>query len=343
MHHLYVRGDLKLRGMVNTFEGKFIAHAGPKLIGWGHEGHDKDLPPGVVPKRNPEFIIWDDGIAGNPAPNTWEFLIVRNDTNYEWANIAANNITAHDTINASHFKSRTSQPITVYSSVEPNSNGALDLGSNTKAFHEIFTQYLYSGYITTPMGLYTDAIGSTSNTDLIIRSYTNRKIVLDGNIQIKNTLLPNTADVLNLGSSTLYFNSTYTRYAYGKSGHTFGCERSKSGQVWQQDIQSEVSALEALTHEVTKTLYHVTYSDDVGDGIVCVCGKSVKQPCLEHVDEWNAKYCKNETLRSEASSFLLLEHATTIARLQTTIEEMAEKIRLLEEKISPTTKGEHVT
>ena len=54
---------------------------------------------------------------------------------------------------------------------------------------------------------------------------------------------------------------------------------------------------------------------------------------------YNIIITSNEPLLSEVSSFLLLEHASTITRLQPTIEEMTEKMHLLDEKIAQLTKG----
>jgi hypothetical protein len=158
------------------------------------------------------------------------------------------------------------------------------------------------------------------------------------NIAIYDTMIP--ARVSNgnhynpsLGTQANYWENTYANHVYGKDPQTFGCERGKSGQEWIQDIQDETTALDVLTHEVTKTLLHVEYSKTNEDEIICVCGKSVKHPCPEHVEAWNEKYCKSERKRADASSFLLIEHAADLGELRLALEQANERIAKLEKKL----------
>ncbi|MDR2203646.1 MAG: hypothetical protein LBE76_05045 [Nitrososphaerota archaeon] len=71
-HHLFVRGDFQVRGMIDSKEGVFVAHGGPKLIGWGPEGYG-NLPNA---KRNPMLLIKNDDRPDNTAPDTWETRIM---------------------------------------------------------------------------------------------------------------------------------------------------------------------------------------------------------------------------------------------------------------------------
>ncbi|MDR2203647.1 MAG: hypothetical protein LBE76_05050 [Nitrososphaerota archaeon] len=157
-------------------------------------------------------------------------------------------------------------------------------------------------------------------------------------IEFYNSLMPHpNASTKNLGSVAQYWNNTYGGYIYGKNMMSPGCARSLSGQEWVQKIQCRDVAEEVLTHEITKTLRHITYSDEADDEIICVCGKSVKEPCPEHLDEWNDQYCKNESKRIEAASFLVLEHAVDLVKLSNALAEANEKIRMLEQKIEKIT------
>ncbi|MDR0797589.1 MAG: hypothetical protein LBE70_02560, partial [Nitrososphaerota archaeon] len=113
----------------------------------------------------------------------------------------------------------------------------------------------------------------------------------------------------------------------------FSGELGLSGKEWVQPIQNEAEALEALTDDVTKTVYHVTYSEEKEDEIICTCGKSVKQACPEHVEEWNYKYTRGSKKAGDAVPFLILEYATKFARLETALLEANERIVVLEKKL----------
>jgi len=138
----------------------------------------------------------------------------------------------------------------------------------------------------------------------------------------------------DLGSQNNYFQSIWTAMACYKDKHQFNCERNLSGQECKREIQNEQDALEILTHEVTKPLYHTTYNLEAGkeDEMICTCGKSVKTPCPEHKKEWLDKYTRNTGKQEEAVAFLTLEHAAKIARLETALSEANEKIAHLEQQ-----------
>jgi uncharacterized repeat protein (TIGR02543 family) len=147
--HLFVRGDFKVRGMVNTYEGKFVAHAGPKLIGWGREGHVSEHPQGTVFIRNPEFIIWDDEIEGNTVPTTWDFLIARPigdfKYRYDWAHIAANSVICHGIVHTNAIGIYDNVgAIESYNTLMPHTNAVTkDLGQSNREWENLYVKNLH--------------------------------------------------------------------------------------------------------------------------------------------------------------------------------------------------------
>ena len=109
----------------------------------------------------------------------------------------------------------------------------------------------------------------------------------------------------------------------------FGCERSKSGQEWSHEYTTEFDALEYLTHELTKTKFHITYDQKDDKKIICTCGKSVENPCPEHIDEWNDKYTVNTGKITQATGLVVLEQSAKIAKLEMEIVSLKEQIKNL--------------
>ena len=176
---------------------------------------------------------------------------------------------------------------------------------------------------------------------LTIATYNNQDIILAagglkvptgaGNVRIwgGKHLQPQEANTCMIGDSTLYFYAMYSNWYYGKNNSLFGCERSKSGEEWAHEFSMREQAEEYLTHEITKTKYHVEYDVETKDKIVCTCGKSVSAPCPEHVEEWNDKYTVNTGKMVQASSFLTLELDAEVTRLHVEVEDLRSQIESL--------------
>jgi hypothetical protein len=266
-HHLIVRGDYQVRGMIDSKEGVFVAHGGPKLIGWGPEGYG-NLPNA---KRNPMLLIKDDGWPDNVAPNTWETRIMSPTGVYSWASFETNHLTTKGKVMCDDI-------------------------------------------------VHTNAIG--------VRTAGATKI------EFYNSIMPHpNAQTNNSGSISQYWLNTYGGNVYGKQAFTFNCAREDSGKEVLPNFNTEEQALKFLMHETKKTVLHTTYSSTAEDEIICTCGKSVKQPCPEHLDEWNDRYARNETKRLDAASLLVLEHSNNLTKLSNALEEANKKIRLLEQKL----------
>ncbi|MCL1977597.1 MAG: hypothetical protein FWG55_05820 [Candidatus Bathyarchaeota archaeon] len=387
--HFVCAKDIVCRGMLSSYEG-VVALQGNKNAGW-------------APTINPLIWLSKGGIYGNC--NTLEIRKVDGTTGsgfvWGWGNIESNSVTSHGSVNTSHLRSMNGTDfIALYSNIEPYTNGLIDLGSFGRAFHEIFVQYAEAGYVTA-QSVYTDSIGSASNTDLIIHPYAGRTLIIDGNVKVTGTFTGPAAnpfnqnlntfnavtfnDITNTGSETVWgdiichgwlavthiaadnhpFNSIaiydhmiparmnngnslnpglglasnpwewcYANIFMHKLDDQSFCERSQSGTVVNHQIQTEDDALEALTHEITKTVRHITYSTENPDEIICTCGKSTLHPCPEHRDTWRDKYTKNITRQNEASGFLLIEHAVSIDRLKMALLEETEKNAALEQRLS---------
>jgi len=292
--------------------------------------------------------------------------------------------------------------IALYNNLEPYGNHIVDLGSLYRAYRALYVRDVQAGYVTA-QAVFTDSIGSASNTNFYITPWPGRSINLvanttvDGDLTVNGRItgsganpfnqdlntynavrfndITNTgsltvsgnitchgaldvthlradgpysivlySDMLpygtrNLGSENNYFTSMWVAMACYKGSYQFNCERSTSGQEVVRQIQNQQDALKVLTHEVTKTVYHTTYNFEKGheDEIICVCGKSVKQPCPEHQKEWLDKYATNTGKTQEATAFLTLEHHAVLTRQQVVIETLQEKIAMLEEKLAKQT------
>jgi hypothetical protein len=145
-------------------------------------------------------------------------------------------------------------------------------------------------------------------------------------------LLPQTVNTGQVGNSGLYFYAMYSNWFYGKNNGLFGCERSKSGEEWAHEFSTREQAEEYLTHEITKTKYHVEYDLKTEDKIVCTCGKSVFTPCPEHMDEWADKYTVNTGKLVQASSFLVLELDEEVARLRVEVDDLRSQLNEIKSK-----------
>jgi len=140
-------------------------------------------------------------------------------------------------------------------------------------------------------------------------------------------ICPNSGGTGQIGNSTEYYYASYVDYVYGKHNGLFGCERSKSGQEWSHEYTTEFDALEYLTHELTKTKFHITYDQKDDKKIICTCGKSVENPCPEHIDEWNDKYTVNTGKITQATGLVVLEQSAKIAKLEMEIVSLKEQIK----------------
>jgi hypothetical protein len=204
------------------------------------------------------------------------------------------------------------------------------VGTASRMWQYSNIENMYGSYLTLTTQLYTDTIGNASNTPMTIRTYNSGSQPLA--LQAYE-IIPWSHNSQRLGSSARVFSETWTTTAYAKQpGLIPGCERSLSGQEWQQQIQSEETALETLTYEVTKTLQHITYSDTDEHEIICTCGKSVVVPCFEHKEEWNEKYCKNLARIYETTAYLSLEHAAHLVELHTKLEQTIEELDALKKQ-----------
>ena len=95
--HLWVRKDMCVRGMIDSTEGIFVAHSGPRNIGWGPYGkYDSVNNPN--PKRTPMLLIADDEMPGNPSPDTWEVRKMKLDGTWPWVNFEANDLISNNDV-----------------------------------------------------------------------------------------------------------------------------------------------------------------------------------------------------------------------------------------------------
>jgi hypothetical protein len=146
-------------------------------------------------------------------------------------------------------------------------------------------------------------------------------LVMSGNIT------PITANTYDCGNSSYYWYHVYSNWFVGKNNDVFGCERSKSGQEWMHPFSDKLSAEEFITHQVTKTKYHVEYDLANEANIICTCGKSVVHPCPEHFDAWREKYTVNIDKLVQATGYLALE-------LDVELEQLKQKMESLESEIA---------
>ncbi|MCL2360082.1 hypothetical protein, partial [Candidatus Bathycorpusculum sp.] len=133
-----------------------------------------------------------------------------------------------------------------------------------------------------------------------------------------------------LGETGLRWGYLYTNLLDYKSLSNTGCERQKSGQIWPHSFSDYDSAAEKLTHETTKTKYHITYAPDLESQIVCTCGKPGTGPCVEHEAAWRDKYTVNTGAVIDATAYMTLEHAASIARLTQQNLDLEERLTALE-------------
>jgi hypothetical protein len=141
-------------------------------------------------------------------------------------------------------------------------------------------------------------------------------LTINGNGVAAANVLPLSYNTGYVGTSSLYYAYMYMNNCYAKHGYNFGCEISKSGQIWERDFQTKTQAEEFLTHELTKERRHITYDLQNKGKIICTCGKSVDNPCPEHIEQWNDLYTINTTKLLEATSCLAFEMNSELAKLQ---------------------------
>jgi len=216
------------------------------------------------------------------------------------------------------------------SNVVPFSNNTGQLGTSSTMWGSSYIQNMHGSMLQVIDYVNTDTINSTSNRYMLIQTYNNGA----QNLYLRAAnVLPWSYATTIIGSQANYFAGVWMGTCGYKNQYNFGCERSKSGQVWEPLIKNTESALKILAHEVKKTVRHITYSGEADDEIICVCGKSVKRPCPECEEEWLDRYCKNTGERNEAASFLILEHAAALAKMQTLLDEANQRIVVLEKKL----------
>jgi hypothetical protein len=155
-------------------------------------------------------------------------------------------------------------------------------------------------------------------------------LTINGNGVAAANVLPLSNNSGYVGNSSQYYAYMYMNRCYAKNGYTFGCEVSESGQIWERDFQTKAKAEEFLTHELTKERRHITYDLQNKGKIICTCGKSVDNPCPEHIDEWNDLYTINTTKLLEATSFLAFEMNSELAKLQNDNLMLNERVATLE-------------
>jgi hypothetical protein len=332
--HLYVRRDFFVRGQVNSMEGAIM------LYGNGYNAVNSSSPDwwiGWGPRIGTPFIhlaqggahMPSYGLGGNPAAET--LLIVTNsggpnnsnsniDSAYSYGDIECRDVVAHGFLNTAHLRTLWGYSIYVYNNLIPN-------GSNISLGEDVTGRRFENLYI---------------NSDIVCRGYVNTahiRTIGGSTVNLHNDLMPNASNSLDFGSANRYWAATFGNEVYGKTARSFGCERSLSGKEWVQ-LSSKEDAEKALTQEVKKKLYHITYSEENEDEIICICGKSVKKPCPEHLDAWNDRYTRNETKRLEAASFLVLEHSSELLKLSKALEAANKKICELEQKLADLGKSE---
>ncbi|MCW4048062.1 MAG: hypothetical protein NWE99_10980 [Candidatus Bathyarchaeota archaeon] len=134
-------------------------------------------------------------------------------------------------------------------------------------------------------------------------------------------VLPEQANSGQVGNSSTYWYAMYSNWYYGKNNGLFGCERDKSDQIIFRN-QTYETALDFLTHEITKDWRHTKYGKN---GIVCVCGREGQDPCPEHEAEWRDRYVLDTGRMVQETAFLVCEHAAEIQKLKFRIEQLEEK------------------
>ncbi len=126
------------------------------------------------------------------------------------------------------------------------------------------------------------------------------------------------ANTGQVGNTTTYWNVMATNSLWNKAQSGFACERALSDTPVERKIQTREAAEEVLTHETTKSWRHMPYDlkDKTGKNIICTCGKSVKEPCPEHREEWEDTYLVNLGAQYEAAAYLVLELSADVRRLE---------------------------
>jgi len=144
-----------------------------------------------------------------------------------------------------------------------------------------------------------------------------------------NQIIPTQYNQGQIGNSSFYWYAIYSNWFYGKNNGTFGCERALSGQEWAHEFSNSESALEFLTHELTKTKYHIKFDKDSNNKIICTCGKKTVEPCPEHRAEWNDLYIVDTGRITQATGYLALEYAVEIERLKAEVAELKKQLSKL--------------
>jgi hypothetical protein len=142
-----------------------------------------------------------------------------------------------------------------------------------------------------------------------------------------------------LGEPSLRWDSIYARYLNYTTTYAIDLsELSRSGESdeWPHQFSDYDTATEALTHEGTKTKYRLPCDPNAAGHILCVCGKSVTEPCPEHVTQWHDHYTVAASRVLDATAYMTLEHAATLARLTQQNLDLEERLTLLETQLTQT-------
>jgi len=148
------------------------------------------------------------------------------------------------------------------------------------------------------------------------------------------SVMPLSSNSGSVGNSGTYWNQIYGNTVRWKSGSTFSCTPEESGKDWPHAFSDYTQAAEKLTHESTKNKYHIIYAKENPKNIVCTCGKIAQDPCPEHQAEWEDLYTLNIDHMVYAASYMTLEHAIEITRLQYKTLELEEHNTKLETRLA---------
>jgi hypothetical protein len=224
-------------------------------------------------------------------------------------------------------------------------NGALDIRASNN--EPLINWSSSAGFIRGTLSYYsgTFQLDSRGANSLTIASQSGTPIYLSpgtlngtsaGHVVLRfvRHLNPETNNGGQLGETGLRWGYLYTNLLDYKSLSSTGCERSKSGQEWPHTFSSYDSAAEKLSYETTKTKYHITYAPDLESQIVCTCGKHGTGPCVEHEAAWRDKYTVNIGAVIDATGYMTLEHAATLARLTQQNLDLEERLTTLETQLT---------
>ncbi|MDR0470719.1 MAG: hypothetical protein LBH79_03190 [Nitrososphaerota archaeon] len=147
------------------------------------------------------------------------------------------------------------------------------------------------------------------------------------------SVFPLSSNSGSVGNSGTYWNQIYGNTIRWRSGSTFACTPEESGKDWPHAFSDYMTAAERLTHESTKTKYHVVYAPKSPKEVVCICGKVGFDPCEEHRVEWEDRYTVSIDNMVYAAGYMTLEHAANIAGLIQHNLDLEERLVLMEKKL----------